>query len=65
MKKLVDRDSFIKGYVCAVANLIRERDTPAAAKGLMESIGDCNKNYLKIIGVSKEDIKILVENKII
>ncbi|MCW3111344.1 MAG: hypothetical protein JWQ09_5850 [Segetibacter sp.] len=56
---------FIQGYVCAVANLLRERDVAAMAEGLLKSIGKVSVKSLKISGVDQQDIDVLKKYKLI
>jgi|GEM_PF-6351049 hypothetical protein len=60
-----NEQQFTQGYICAVSNMLRERDNPAVAKGLLESIGDVTYKELKEIGVDKFDLDILKKYKLI
>lgn len=57
--------NFTQGYICAVANLLRERDAPVLAKGLLESMGKVTVESLKSAGVDRQDINILKKYKLI
>ena len=57
--------TFTAGYICAVANLLRERDTPVAVQGLLESLGVITVASLKAAGVDNDDIKVLKKYKLI
>ncbi len=56
---------FTQGYICAVTNLLRERDCPVHAAGLLESIGIITVQSLKSAGVDKQDIDVLKKYKLI
>lgn len=62
---MAKKNEFICGYVCAVANLLRERDAPVFADGLLESINIKSVKELKLNGVAAEDISILKKYKLI
>lgn len=63
MEKKEDR--FIQGYICAVANLLRERDTPVHADSLLQSVGLITLKRLKDAGVDQQDINVLRKYKLI
>lgn len=58
-------DRFIQGYICAVANLLRERDTPVHADGLLKLMGLITLKRLKDAGVDQQDINVLRKYKLI
>jgi hypothetical protein len=59
------KNNFTAGYVCAVANLLREWDVPVMAQGLLESLGKVTVKSLKTAGVDQQDIDVLKKYKLI
>jgi len=57
--------NFFQGYICAVANFLRERDRPSEAQGLLNSIGKITPAKLKEWGVDRHDITTLRKYKLI
>lgn len=55
---------WLKGYVCAVCNLIHENGADKMAGSILTAgIGNKSLQYLRDIGIDSNDIEILEENQ--
>lgn len=59
------KNEFVQGYICAVANLLRERDTPEVAQGLLESLNHPSVKSLRESGCDNQDIAVLKKYKLV